>query len=443
MKTRVSTQKTTSYNKVFFNSYFRRQLVLKFILFFFLTGLGVKAGEADTVYMKYSPLVSRLEFSKDNSKILTAGGGCIMIFDTPTGNQIMKLPDGDGEYSKDCSLIAGVQQLRDSTNRIIGYNIHIYNAENYEVIKTIPLPQFTDVETVKIRLSPDNKTVALITRTKLYFVDILSSLVIKVIDQFTDLKGQLMLSDFLYNKDGMNLILSYSIDLGHGNYGGELIIINTQTYQIEYRNSIIGGIMSISDDGNFLATGTSSSGIAVSIMNTKTHEIVGQIPGNGAWVVSKCFSPDGQYLAVSSGDYKINIYQLSDFSIKKSIFLFGAAFYGLDITSDNNYLVGGASIVLFRFLATGIPEEKNAEDIIFPNPSDNSISVNFNLTKSSNLNFNLYDASGKLISSLKSGFYSNGLISEHLNLELIPSGTYFLKIESLLFNKTFKVIINR
>ena len=74
----------------------------------------------------------------------------------------------------------------------------------------------------------------------------------------------------------------------------------------------------------------------------------------------------------------------------------------------------------------------------YPNPTTNYLTLNLGKTELSNLNFQLYDMSGKLIES-------NKITStiETIRMENLPSSTYFLKVTNDNKEvKTFKIIKN-
>ena len=429
-----------------------RHFLLKILLFWAVFGgLGnvVKAGDStDIVWLKYTSEISRLQFSNDDSKILTVGSGGIIVFTTQNGDQIKQINPYktlDGEYSSDNKLILLVRETGDSVNDVYPY-VDVYDALNYERLKTIKLPIVYLEGSSKLKLSYDEQIIAVTNCTGLYFIDYQTGITKKYFDKFGTELGKPIITDFLFSKNGQYLILSYAIDKGQGNYDGKLIYINTQTYQIDYSNSSAGGRLILSDDGKLLACGTDTKDVAVIIMNTQTHEIVGQIPGNAGWVTSLAFSPDGKFLAIGGNinGYGLNIYQTTDFSFLKFLYS-NTTFSKFDISQNNEKIVAsmGDQLALIKFLLTEISEESNNPAILYPNPTDNSLTVIFNLTVPANLGFNIFDLSGKMISNLKKGFYSPGFITEQLFLGDLPIGTYFLKIESLQFNKTFKIIINR
>lgn len=80
----------------------------------------------------------------------------------------------------------------------------------------------------------------------------------------------------------------------------------------------------------------------------------------------------------------------------------------------------------------------NLELTAYPNPTTNYLTLNVGNSEFSNLNFQLYNISGKLIESRK-------IIcsSETIGLENLPAATYFLKvINNNQEVKTFKIIKN-
>jgi len=425
--------------------HFLMKILLFLVVFSWIWQVGRAGDTTDIVWLKYTSNIERVQFSSDDSKILTSGIGGIQIFETLSGNLIKKLPDEVAEYSDDGTLIAGLKQIIGDKNKVLGYDINIYNSATYEQLKNYRLSQFMNAQMVSLHLSPDNKTVAIMTETIIYFVDVESGAIKKEMKDFgTDLYPVLT-GDFQFSKDSKFLYLSYLTNFGQGNSKGKLVFINCETYQIEYSNESIGGYFTLSKDGLLLACGTGAKDIAVKLFNTQTHTIIGQIPGNVAWVTSKGFSENKEFLVLSSLEYIARIYLLNDLSLFKTINITGGHFTTLDISKDNKFIIGGAGggLILLNFLSTNIIQDPDELEILDFNPLSNSLIVKFNLINSTELKFNFYDISGKLISNLKSGFYSQGQVTEELFIGNLSAGTYFLKIESNKFNKTYKILINR
>lgn len=78
----------------------------------------------------------------------------------------------------------------------------------------------------------------------------------------------------------------------------------------------------------------------------------------------------------------------------------------------------------------------NLELTAYPNPTTNFLTLNLGSAELLNLNFQLYDISGKVIESRK--IKSN---SETIKMECLPTATYFLKVTNNSTEvKIFKII---
>ncbi len=399
----------------------------------------------DIVWTKYTHDISRLQFNNDDSKILTVGSGGIIIFNTSDGSQVQHIPGYEaGEYSADNSLIVAAREQSDSLNDVYPY-VDVIDAATYQVIKSIKLNKLKSAPSYEeVIISPDNKTIAEFNPFGLYFIDVETGLLKKTLTSFGDENRKVSISSFIYSKDSKHVIIALW-DPVKGEYGS-IMFINTSTYNMDYKYDKRAGCLTLSDDGHLLAFNSpDEAGKAVTVMNTQTHEIVGQIPGTASWVRSMVFSPDGQYLAVSDDEHSTKFYKTNDYSLYKTIYPEGFYFSSMDISKDNGYLIGGASSVmmLLNFLKTGVIDGKEILEILYPNPSGNSINVTFELPAATTLSFNLYDMTGVLVEALKTGTYETGTVEENLYLNNIANGTYYLKIESAEFNMTFKVIVNR
>ncbi|MFH1049653.1 MAG: hypothetical protein V1779_01840 [bacterium] len=321
-----------------------------FLITFLLAISGMEQTKAqetqpDTVWVRWTHDISRLEFSNDDSKILTVGSGGIIIFDTQTGTQLKQL-SGKGWYSPDGSMIIALQDT----------NVIVYNAETYEVINTIPL---TFKGTYDVTLSPDGKTLIAAGLNVLRFIDFQTGSLLYTMNKFGDETRQIEITSYLFTKDSQYLILALW-DPVKGEYGS-MMYINTKTYLMDYKyNKKVGGLR-ISDNSDMLVFKSyEEPGKAVSIMNTQTHEIINSIPGNAGDVSSMSISPDGQYLAISSLDYKTKIYRIADFSIYK-IFSPGRTFRSLDISNYKLFFLFSGDFLydfVFKFIEDKISLKK-------------------------------------------------------------------------------------
>ncbi|MGA2296026.1 MAG: T9SS type A sorting domain-containing protein [FCB group bacterium] len=191
-----------------------------------------------------------------------------------------------------------------------------------------------------------------------------------------------------------------------------------------------------------------------------------QQTNDGGYIVAGCTESNDGDISGNHGTYDFWVVKLDVNGIIQWQKCLGGSgddeAYSIQQTSDGGYIVagstgsndgdvsgnhGGSDFWIVKLSPETAVNESQSDNFelsqIRPNPTDNSVRVDFNLPLSTNLSFNLYDISGNLISKLKEQFYNSGQITENLNLGNIPTGTYLLKLESLRFNKTFKIIINK
>jgi WD40 repeat protein len=415
----------------------------KFFLFLAIAAAMWQAAQAqdgDIVWTKWTHDITRLQFSNDDSKILTVGSGGIIIFNTTDGSQVKQL-DGNGGYSDDGTIIYS-SHLNDTE-----HYIEIFDANSYESIRRIELPEI--VGKYGVTLSSDKKTFVAGGYNDLYFIDFETGVIKKHLTKFGSETRPVSLGAYPFTKDGKYVIVTLA-DPVKGQYG-KMMFINTITYQADYESeNYWNGGVALSNDGTLGAFGTLEGNKAVAIMNLQTKEIVGQILGKSSSVCGMAFSPSSDYLAVSWQDkLNIEIFNVINLNIEKTFKLIidgnSCCFPPMSVSNDNKYIAGGGGpgLVLFKFSTSGVPEDEELLQILYPNPTSNSINLLFELIVPSNLKFNLYDLPGVLITNLKTGFYNPGIVEENFYLGELTNGTYFLKIESLQFNKTYKIIINR
>jgi hypothetical protein len=77
--------------------------------------------------------------------------------------------------------------------------------------------------------------------------------------------------------------------------------------------------------------------------------------------------------------------------------------------------------------------------MVYPNPVQDQIHVQFELLKSSNIKITLMDIQGKLVQSIDLGMKS-GNVQTVLNSENLNQGAYFLRIETQNGVNTYKLM---
>jgi hypothetical protein len=116
--------------------------------------------------------------------------------------------------------------------------------------------------------------------------------------------------------------------------------------------------------------------------------------------------------------------------------------YGPIATFYPNYVLpGGSELKAVQGLTTA---RKNQFALsVAPNPFTSSLnpSIAYSLPKSGNVSLRLFDISGKLVTTLASGYTTAGSHSALLNAEQLARGIYVLKFETDGYNTTEKLII--
>ena len=107
-------------------------------------------------------------------------------------------------------------------------------------------------------------------------------------------------------------------------------------------------------------------------------------------------------------------------------------------TGSNGSVAQGVQQAYEIFSVGIIDTDLNISLQVYPNPTTNFLTLNVGKSELSNLNFQLYDLTGKLIENKKITS-----TTETIRMENLPSATYFLKVVNNNKEvKTFKIIKN-
>jgi len=387
--------------------------------------------EYDTLWTKYTHNISRLMFNKDDSKILTHGSGGIIIFDTETGEQIEQL-SGKGIYNEDGSMIVALRET----------NVDVYDAETYDLIKTIPLSFHG---TYDVSLLPDNKTLIAAGLGSINFVDFNSGELIHSIEM-----GDIQ--SWTYTKDSKYIIAATWYPSPKFEYG-TLIFFNTKTYEKDYQIKGKTSHLRMSDDGTMLAfSNYYDDNIAVSIMDTDTKEIVGNIDDE-IGVTDMRFSHDSKTLGISTmsnyGSPKngIYIFDLSSFDVIRKLVLTNSdglyySFSNLDYSYDNMYIVGstGQRLVVFDNSINNIKDNSVPVRNVYPNPTTNLANLEFEVIVPTDILLTLTNSQGSEIDSIPFGYYYAGNNIIQYDCSKLSNGVYFLTLTGKSFKKTYKLM---
>lgn len=82
-----------------------------------------------------------------------------------------------------------------------------------------------------------------------------------------------------------------------------------------------------------------------------------------------------------------------------------------------------------RFTAVGVDEnEALSFNLVYPNPSNSLATFEYSLKDKANITFNLFDLTGKLITSMHHGNQPVGVYRELIDVSAYPPGIYLLQV---------------
>jgi hypothetical protein len=88
--------------------------------------------------------------------------------------------------------------------------------------------------------------------------------------------------------------------------------------------------------------------------------------------------------------------------------------------------------------------ESIASDLsIYPNPSSGKLTLNYALTKTSEVTVNVWDATGRSIYFQNLGNRAEGKNESELNLESVPDGIYLVRVKTISGDHVIKVMIRK
>jgi len=123
-------------------------------------------------------------------------------------------------------------------------------------------------------------------------------------------------------------------------------------------------------------------------------------------------------------------------------YLMGTSSYWKKI---DDFLFNGDIVLLkLNFDLNSLQEpQKDIIGTLYPNPTNITINLTFELNVPVQLNYSIYTETGQIIKPLLVEHTNPGTISKSFDVSDLPIGTYFLRITGENFSQTYKVIINR
>ncbi|MEN6511104.1 MAG: T9SS type A sorting domain-containing protein, partial [Chloroherpetonaceae bacterium] len=123
------------------------------------------------------------------------------------------------------------------------------------------------------------------------------------------------------------------------------------------------------------------------------------------------------------------------------------------LTADNQYLLaaktsGGMALYKMDYGSSvenqeGTSSQLIADELLYPNPTNGMINLQFNQQVSEITTINIQNSKGAMVRPLFNGFLSEGPQNLSYNISDLATGTYFVQVQSKHNSLIFKLIVER
>jgi len=152
---------------------------------------------------------------------------------------------------------------------------------------------------------------------------------------------------------------------------------------------------------------------------------------------------DGQYVEFHNDSARFRGV-LRPFSIDLSAYVGQTVFIAFLHDSHDDNLLSIDDILISTFDPSGIAvTAKSIPATAYPNPSSESIMVNYNLPTSSPVTISIYDMKGRMVGSVSRGVQSAGQQNYNFNVAHLAAGNYNLVVRTNNADSLVKVVVGK
>ena len=175
--------------------------------------------------------------------------------------------------------------------------------------------------------------------------------------------------------------------------------------------------------------------------------------GNDGYSIT--YSPDNKYIVIGEGGFKNWHVNIWDYNGSKLVYSYKFNYLWKDTeipksiscSSDLKYIAVGCTdgIVMLnaKWNTTSIQDVLQIlEPEIFPNPTNNTANIRFNLLKANNVRVDIYNNNSKFITNVLDTFLERGIQSVTWQAR-VPAGIYFARITAGNDTSSIKIIVNK
>ena len=367
---------------------------------------NAETGELVYEYPNQNYIINDIDILNNLIAIASPVDGGVFVYNLFDNNLRYKLePSTNVVFSSDGFYLATTRG-----KSVYSSGISVYNSENGNLIRVI---DFENSGSFDIRISSDNKFIA---RSSTWW------------SNGTD-------------EDKYGKVEIYSFP--------DLNYITT----LEKREYLSCINLNFSQSNEYLAGAISSS--PNKVWKTDDWKLFREFGDDGSDSRAIAFSKDSKYVVMGAGYFsnlKTNIYNVET---KELIYSYNNRYLfensdianTIDISLNQKLIAVGGAFGIYMLNAkwntTSIQEVLQIlEPEIFPNPTNNTANIRFNLLKANNVRVDIYNNNSKFITNVLDTFLERGIQSVTWQAR-VPAGIYFARITAGKDTSSIKIIVNK
>jgi WD40 repeat protein len=345
-------------------------------------------------------------------------------------------------------------------------------------------------------VNPNGELLAVVNKISVITIwNVNTGEIVKKLDEYPNQTQGLEYKSIDFSNNGLYLAASIANKTNSG-IEPSVFIWSTNTWEIlgKLENMINLFHITFSPDDSLLAVSNIVDGPerkTVGLYQVPSLKRIGGTEYIKTTIKQTTFSPDGKYLAAAMSDSPNKVWNTSDWKLEKE---FGDNSYSICYSNDNQFIVTGGGQptnrhvyirnaktydLIYTYPKSNVPTSvdvspnnkyiaaslmtsgiivynakwnhtsvednpiKITEPMIFPNPTNQTANIRFNLLKPSQINISIFDINSKMISNIYDGFLAQGMQTFSWNVSGVLSGTYFAQITANGNKSSIKIIVNK
>ncbi len=365
-----------------------------------------------------------VKFSTNGDIIVAHGYDDAYFFDAETGEEIGSIP-----FNAEVHFINDDQnyiQLAPSRDRLV-----IYDTQTYEAMDTL---DYDGTLIGDISISDDEQFIAGVIENGLRTWDLQSGQILNT-KKFPD-EENLIKRDIVqvqYDCDGSKLYAGFFKTYNNPQKPNEKIY---KSYVCKYDSHSLDSIdahdvsqvFRISNTCKYIAYKTGGKYEGVEVYDFATKELLYKLPLNGPSLTGIEFSPDDKCLVTASerGQDAMKIWNLTNGEIVHE-YPYGA-YPRIDVSPDGQFIVSSIGRYVDKWYAyfdkVSVDENDEKEDIIYPNPTTNSVTIKTDCGQP-NVHYQIIDAQGRVFAEKDANIANSAL---QIDFTKYPAGSYLIRL---------------